>query len=157
MSDRVDVAGTATLDGTLEVELVEGFRPGVGQSFTILAAGTRNGMFATESLPTTANRTLDVIYDAQNVVVQVVPLLPGDFNADGTVDVGDYVTWQKSFTATFPNGYLDWKAHFGESLPPGSGSDAAPEPGGWMIICLALAGVTATSPRLRRGFSRRLQ
>ncbi len=44
--DRLTVSGTAVLGGTLELSLINGFIPEVGQQFTILSAGTRTGTFA---------------------------------------------------------------------------------------------------------------
>jgi autotransporter-associated beta strand protein len=156
MSDSVSVTTSASLNGTLDVSLAGGFVPNIGQSFIVLSSATRNGMFSNEPVLTISNRKFDVIYNPQTVVVQVVPQLPGDFNADGTVDTADLVIWQKTFTTTFPNGYNDWRTHYGESLPSGNGS-AAPEPSSWMLIGTLLAGATAVSPRLRRGFCRRLR
>src|SRR5262249_30191515 len=47
--------------------------------------------------------------------------LPGDYNNDGKVDAGDYVTWRKN-PAAFGGaaGYNTWRANFGK--PPGAGS-----------------------------------
>src|SRR5205823_3298479 len=53
------------------------------------------------------------------------PALPGDYNADGTVDVADYAVWRTSLntSATLPNDvtpgtvddsdYAVWRSHFG--------------------------------------------
>jgi hypothetical protein len=43
------VSGTATLAGTLNVALVNGFTPAPGASFTILSFGARSGDFSTET------------------------------------------------------------------------------------------------------------
>jgi hypothetical protein len=152
-SDRVDVGGVATLAGTLEVTLVDDFTPALGQTFTLVSAGTRSGTFNAETLATFSNLTFDVTYDAQNVYVQVVPLLPGDFNTDGTVDAGDYVAWRKAYTATFPNGYDQWRSHYGESIPGGEGSNATPEPttGLMLLFCIAAAHAFSPRSRIRRG------
>ena len=69
------------------------------------------------------------------------PALPGDYNLDNRVDAGDYVVWRKTQTATGltpysgadgngdghigPEDYNVWRAHFGQSLPPGGGGAAA--------------------------------
>ena len=39
--------------------------------------------------------------------------LPGDFNANGTVDAADYVVWRKNGGP--PADYNQWRAHFGET------------------------------------------
>jgi hypothetical protein len=60
-------------------------------------------------------------------MARLVPLLPGDFSNDGTVDAADYVVWRKN-----PNGeqsmYEVWRANFGASLGVGAASRAAPSP-----------------------------
>jgi len=50
--DFVDVTGTATLDGTLQVALLDGFQPGVSDTFDVLAASdiTLDSNFSVELL-----------------------------------------------------------------------------------------------------------
>lgn len=43
--DVLDITGTANLAGTLEVSLIDGFAPTIGDSFDILTAETLNGSF----------------------------------------------------------------------------------------------------------------
>ncbi|HVS35748.1 MAG TPA: PKD domain-containing protein, partial [Gemmataceae bacterium] len=47
--DQLLVSGTATLNGTLNVSLINGFTPTVGESFEILTFGLRSGDFAVEN------------------------------------------------------------------------------------------------------------
>jgi hypothetical protein len=54
-------------------------------------------------------------------VSNVVARLPGDFNTDVTVDAADYVIWRKNFSGDQAM-YDAWRANFGSSLGPGSGS-----------------------------------
>ncbi len=49
--DALDVGGTATLDGTLDVLLINGFVPQAGDSFDIIIADTVVGQFATVQTP----------------------------------------------------------------------------------------------------------
>ncbi|HJQ81658.1 MAG TPA: hypothetical protein VJ828_16970 [Lacipirellulaceae bacterium] len=72
--------------------------------------------------------------------------LPGDFNADGTVDAADYVAWRK--TDNPQAGYDEWRANFGASLGLGSGSAlpsaaplsaAVPEPASVSLLIMAAA------------------
>jgi len=49
--DALDVGGTATLDGTLTVLLINGFNPAAGDTFDIIIATTTVGQFATELTP----------------------------------------------------------------------------------------------------------
>src|SRR5262249_22598490 len=45
--DQVNVTGQATLDGTLTVNLINGFVPNSGDSFQVLTYGSGTGVFAT--------------------------------------------------------------------------------------------------------------
>ncbi|HEX2476652.1 MAG TPA: PEP-CTERM sorting domain-containing protein [Lacipirellulaceae bacterium] len=47
----------------------------------------------------------------------------GDFNLDGSIDAADYVVWRNGLGTTYSqNNYNVWRANFGASLGPGSGS-----------------------------------
>jgi hypothetical protein len=87
--DRLTVAGMALLAGTLEVSLVGGFVPSLGDSFSILSAvGGVNGQFDTERLPRLPGLIgFDVIYDPNDVLLRVVAF--PDFNMDGLLDCID--------------------------------------------------------------------
>jgi hypothetical protein len=82
------------------------------------------------------NELFDMIGDADHELYglawSAVAAMPGDFNHDGTVDAADYVIWRK--TDGTQTGYDTWRANFGASLGPGSGSAAYP------------LGVSAESP-----------
>jgi hypothetical protein len=71
--------------------------------------------------------------------------LPGDFNADGTVDAADYVVWRKNVGGQFDESdYLDWRTNFGRSNAAGSSSLAAiPEPSTFttLLPCIALIAI----------------
>ncbi|HEY3395264.1 MAG TPA: hypothetical protein VGK58_21365, partial [Lacipirellulaceae bacterium] len=79
--------------------------------FLILnAAAGITGTFATEILPTLNNGLFfDVRYEEN--AVSLVVAMPGDFNADGTVDAADYAVWRK--TDGSQQGYDNWRANFG--------------------------------------------
>ncbi len=49
--DQLTVTGTSTMAGTLNVSLINGFVPQVGDSFTILPYGTRSGGYSSLNLP----------------------------------------------------------------------------------------------------------
>ncbi len=61
----------ASLSGTLEVKLTDGFTPFVGQTFTILTSYDVDGAFDTLLLPSLPGRRFDVIYNPQSVVLRV--------------------------------------------------------------------------------------
>lgn len=49
--DQLLVSGTAALDGTLQLSLIESFIPSLGDSFTLMTYASQTGNFATENLP----------------------------------------------------------------------------------------------------------
>jgi hypothetical protein len=49
--DKLDVAGSLTLDGTLNVTLINGFTPGAGNWFDLFDSSSLNGTFDTINLP----------------------------------------------------------------------------------------------------------
>ncbi|MEX2308381.1 MAG: hypothetical protein WD738_12340 [Pirellulales bacterium] len=163
--DQLNVAGVATLAGELSVNLLDGFTPAIGQSFTILTADDIDGTFSTEVLPSLPNLALDVIYNVQSVVLTIVSALPGDYNGDGAVDAADYVVWRKNVGAATinnrdPSGmgpvgdadYNFWRAHFGNTIGSGAGAagsanPAVPEP--MTMLMLFTAMTVAGLPRRR--------
>lgn len=74
---------------------------------------------------------------------------PGDYNQDGKVDAADYVAWRK-LPDTFdgdPDGYNNWRQHFGEPPAGGGGSGAVPEPATAILVFVATAIGWATRRR----------
>ena len=99
---------------------------------------TPTGAF-TVSSPYTGNLTN--LYTTGEITLLTAPSLPGDYNLDGTVDAADYVWWRK-YDGT-PQGYDDWRAHFGETAGGGSGVSAnatVPEPATLVLLMFAAAG-----------------
>ena len=92
----------------------------------------------------------------------VSPGITGDYNNDGKVDAGDYVTWKKAqgttnVLANDPVGgtigtaqYNNWRANFGKPPGAGSGLDGAsvPEPASAVLL---LIGLAAFGSRRREG------
>ena len=73
--DLLSITGTATLDGTLSVSLLDSFLPGFGSSFSILeAAGGVSGTFGTLDLPSLGGGLgWEVAYNPTNVNLTVTP------------------------------------------------------------------------------------
>jgi hypothetical protein len=162
----LNVDGTATLDGLLEVSLLGGFELTPGELFTVLTAGsvTDNGL----SLGSAAASAFTMLLDDFSVVLEVVsPALAGDYNGDNTVDAADYTVWRDAMTAgatlmlndntlgvVDESDFLYWRTHFGESLDSGSGATAGlpssevavPEPAGAILIAMGALLIV----RLRR-------
>jgi hypothetical protein len=125
--DKLSIAGDVSLDGALEVSLINSFTPIAGQSFNILDwLGTRTGAFSSLTLPTLAGLAWDTsqLY-TDGVLAVAVAGLPGDFNDDGTIDAADYVVWRK--TGGPPGDYSTWQENFGRTLS-GNGSSSAFSP-----------------------------
>lgn len=72
--DVISVSGIATLNGTLTVNLIDGYTPQTGDQFVIMDAGSIAGAFATSNLPGGYN--WGITYNSDNVVLQVLSPLP---------------------------------------------------------------------------------
>jgi len=109
------------LGGLLKLTVLPGFNPAAGETFPLFegAIGSIAGSFATISAPTFNGNTLNVLYNANQVLLQVAQATPltGDYNGNGKVDAADYVVWRK--TNGTQTGFEAWRSHFG--LPSGSG------------------------------------
>jgi hypothetical protein len=70
---QLNVTSTATLNGTLNVSLINGFVPNIGDSFDILSASSVTGTFATvNGLCIDSSESFTVTYNANDVVLTVV-------------------------------------------------------------------------------------
>jgi hypothetical protein len=98
--DQINAAGELSLGGTLEISLIDGFVPALGQSFDFLNAAHVVGAFSAVQLPDLPGLTWNTSQLASGTV-SVVVRLPGDFNNDGTDDAADYVVWHKSDGSQF--------------------------------------------------------
>ncbi len=71
--DRLSVSGSATLGGTLEITLIDGFVPILGDTFVILSAGSITGTFATVTgLDINVDLLFEVSFSATSVTLTVV-------------------------------------------------------------------------------------
>jgi hypothetical protein len=86
-----------------------------------------------------------------NALVTVTPILLGDYNDDGMVDMKDYVTIRAGFGVKYTIADLDmWRTHFGETAWPRSGdvaSNTVPEPTSTSL--LATIGMVCYAARAR--------
>jgi autotransporter-associated beta strand protein len=136
------VGSTATLSGSLSVELLDGFAPQPTDSFTILDAGNLVDTFA--GLPhgarvntTGVSGSFVVNYDYANDRVTLSNFLAGiagDFDGDGDVDGRDFLTWQRNPSV---GSLSDWQTNYGASALTAA-STAVPEPGTLLLTSLWL-------------------
>ena len=70
--DRLTIAGSASLDGILDVSLINGFTPSAGQQFTILTAGSivNNGFVLAGS----AASSFSLLVNSTSVILQAIGL-----------------------------------------------------------------------------------
>jgi hypothetical protein len=148
--DVLAVTGSATLAGTLNVGLVGGFAPQVGQQFTVLTATSvvnNNGL----TLGGGAANAFSLIVNSNSVVLKVINAgTAGDYNFDGAVNAADYVLWRKNDGS--PAGYDAWRANFGRTAAIGTSSltpEVVPEPRTAFLGLVGLGFVLAHSRRLR--------
>jgi autotransporter-associated beta strand protein len=139
--------GNLSLAGTLNLSLIGGFTPALGQTFSLFegSIGTISGTFSSIVAPIFDGHTLGVTYSASSALLEVV--LAGDFNRDGNVDAADYVYWRK--TGGPPADYTTWRTNFGRTLAAGAGSSspfplppsdldsAVPEPPAFALVLTA--------------------
>jgi hypothetical protein len=70
--DVLDITSTATLGGVLNVDLISGFKPTVGETFDIMDYTSETGTFAAVNLPKLAGGdTWGISYNATDVVLTV--------------------------------------------------------------------------------------
>ncbi len=89
--DQLLVSGTVALGGTLQVSLMNGFTPIIGNAFDILDWGSLGGAFATLQLPALGS---PLVWDTSKLYITGVlavsgPTVLGDFNRDGRVTAAD--------------------------------------------------------------------
>jgi hypothetical protein len=71
--DQLTISGAASLNGTLNLDLINSFVPTVGETFDILNAGSVAGTFATmNGLTISPTEAFSVVYNPTNVTLDVV-------------------------------------------------------------------------------------
>lgn len=148
----IHIQGAAVLAGTLQLSLLDGFMPSLGDAFKLVtAAGGMSGIFDTLLLPgLEMDRHWDINYGANTLLLTVasdITALPGEFNADGIVDAADYTVWRDGLGTIYsPDDYDAWKAHFGQSVDTLAATPAArvPEPTTQTFAMLGMMLFTTT-------------
>jgi hypothetical protein len=97
--DQVHVAGTLSLSGALDVSLINGFNPSLGNMFDILDWSSISGTFSAVSLPgLNSGLAWNLAQLYTNGTISVVNLLPGDFDRDGQITAADIPAMLKALT-----------------------------------------------------------
>jgi hypothetical protein len=166
--DKLLVDNLATLGGNLTVATLGGFTPNNGNSWQIITAGGIAGNFSSITAGYTVQQQGNNLF-----LFFGTPTLAGDYNGDGNVNAGDYVTWRRAMATggtllneTASPGVADqadydaWRANFGATNSPGSGAstttEAIPEPATGVLSSLA-GMLTCWLKGRRRGTKRRLR
>lgn len=155
--DRLTVGSPGSsmnLAGTLEVSLVPGFVPLIGDEFDILNWQILSGTFDSVLLqPLGPSLRWDdsSLYTSGRLFVVAAP--PGDFNEDDAIDAADYVVWRKMNRSQ--QEYDDWRENFGMGGAGGSarfdndsGQSTVPEPQGMFLV--AVTACLSNTLRRRR-------
>jgi fibronectin-binding autotransporter adhesin len=139
--------------------------PGINETVggLILGGVTQTTAGTYGSTSSTATFQSDEYFSGSGVITLTPAGLPGDFNNDGKVDAGDYVTWRKNevANAALPNDggagdqatrFTLWRTNFGNPAGAGAGGGlgihTVPEPG---TLLLAVTGaLLAWAGRRRR-------
>ncbi len=88
--DEITSLGAVNIAGDLTVNLLGGYEPQAGDSFTIVSAASVNGAFANVTLPTPPKGSAwDLAYAANEVVLSLLGGNPADLSGDGCVDSAD--------------------------------------------------------------------
>jgi hypothetical protein len=161
--DVLAVNGLAILDGLVDVSLVNGFTPQIGDMFEFLTATNIVDVNVIELVPGD-QAFYELMRSGNNYLLEVIMVpsggVPGDYNNDGIVNAADYVLWRNGgplandpTAGVQPADYDFWKSRFGATSGSGSSLDSAavPEPASMamLLVALVLGGV------LRRGRSAR--
>jgi hypothetical protein len=161
--DRLTFTGAAQLAGNVNVSLLGGFAPALGNMFNFVSAtGGISGNFDSLTQPAgmPAGLFFGLAYQATFAQLVVIDHLPGDYNKNGVVDAADYVVWRDTAGDVVSalggadgngNGVIDagdynfWRGHFGDTAA-GSGSGAAtsvavPEPKTFLLLTIGVIGI----------------
>ena len=165
MFDVLDVGGTASLAGNLQIGRANGFAPAAGDLFPILNAMSIQG------LPSLSGQAdgFSLVRTAAGLSLYFGELPAGDYDQNGTVDTADYETWQLAFgTAASPSGsgadgnadgivdaadFTVWRDKLGATIFPGEAATNAaqvPEPSAGLLLTLGiLCGPLASAAHQR--------
>ncbi|MFI4915727.1 MAG: GC-type dockerin domain-anchored protein, partial [Phycisphaerales bacterium JB060] len=93
--DRLDGSGAVTLDGSLDVNFVEGYVPDPKDQYEIISATTVDGFFRQTTIePVGDIGPAHVVYTGDSVIVVICA---ADRDADGELTIFDFLAFQNLF------------------------------------------------------------
>ncbi len=129
----LSITGDATLDGHLELFDAALYTAQFGDQLEIITANTITGQFDSISLDSLSHLLdLELIYESNRVIAEVISKLKGDYDIDGDVDTDDLNYVKANFGST--TNLQDLAAvrnNFGNTLPPAT---SIPEPSTLLIL-----------------------
>ena len=159
--DRLNLTQSAVIAGELDLSLLGGFAPTLGNTFNFLGATFgASGAFDNIVQPPTMPAGLEFIVNDfgtfwQLEVVNSV-MFTADFDMDGDVDAGDLAQWEGDYGVngnsdadgdgdSDGNDFLAWQEQFGSGLPRIAGPAAMPEPS--TLVMASLAALALIRPK----------
>ncbi len=152
--DQLIVFGSATLGGSLTIDLVDSFLPSHSDTFEILDSATLSGVFGNVldggRLDTSGGEgSFLVSYNStSNSVVLSEFLVPvnGDYDGDNDVDGIDFLFWQRgeSPNPLTANDLAVWETNYGMTFPLAGATTQVPEPTTLIISLLGCFVVGTT-------------
>ena len=116
--DQLNIADTATLGGTLNVSLINGFGPIVPETFSVLTAASVSASFATTNLPTIDGQPAFSVQDTATSVNLVAAATVPDLSVKGSSIAA--VNTQTPPTATGITGQNITVSYTVQNLSPGA-------------------------------------
>jgi hypothetical protein len=97
-NDQLEISGAATLAGTLDLSLINGFEPAVGQAFTLLTHASRSGTFDTiTGYDIGGGGSLSVHYDVAGTQTTAISTHWAGPTVEGVIDVPGVLTMNGEF------------------------------------------------------------
>ena len=103
--DQIQASGSLALDGALQMALINGFAPTLGNQFTVLTFASHSGDFTSYTgLALGGHLELRPIFSATNLSLKARPAIDGDINLDGTVNIFDINNVSSNWGTAGPQG-----------------------------------------------------